>query len=154
SRLSRMEACVWRYPHLSLHPAAMPAPDDIDRDKFYTSDEDDDAEYELEGPDPTILAAEKRRAAATVEAINRSIDIDEVYRDQEHSRSSEILNDWAKNFRGGFRFQVKHMLIATAVLAIALTLYRLEALFTTIVIGGMASIVGLYLYLQWKEKQH
>jgi hypothetical protein len=132
----------------------MPAPDDLDRDKFYTSEEDEDGEYELEGPDPEVLAAEERRKAEALAAHQRSIDIDEIYREEERSRSSEILNDWVKNFRGGFRFRVKHLLVATAVLAIALTLWRLELLGTALALGVMFSIIGVYLYLQWKEKQH
>jgi hypothetical protein len=132
----------------------MPAPDDLDRDKFYTSDGDDGDEYELEGPDPEVLAAEQRRKDETIAALGHSIDINEIYRDEEHSRSSEILHDWVKSFRGGLRFQVKHMLIATAVVAIGLTLWRLELLWTSLVLLVMFSIVGVYLYLQWKEKQH
>jgi hypothetical protein len=133
----------------------MPSHDDLDRDQFYTSDEvDGDDEYELEGPDPAVLAAEQRRKDEALAALQRSIDIDEVYREQEHSRSSEILQDWAKKFRGGLRFQVKHMLIATAVVAIGLTLWRLEMLGTALVLLVMFSIIGVYLYLQWKEKQY
>lgn len=139
----------------------MPAPDDLDRDKFYASgagddvvDDDDDGEYELEGPDPAVLEAEKRRRDEALAAVQRSIDIDEIYREQEHDRSSEILHDWADKFRLGLRFQVKHILIATAVLAIGLTLWRLQILFSTIAIGTIFSIIGVYLYLQWKEKQH
>ncbi len=131
----------------------MPAPDDLDRDKFYTSDGDDGDEYELEGPDPEVLAAEQRRKDEAIAALGRSIDINEIYRDEEHSRSSEILHDWVKNFRG-LRFQVKHILIATAVVAIGLTLWRLELLWTALVLLAMFSIIGVYLYLQWKEKQH
>jgi Flp pilus assembly protein TadB len=133
----------------------MPAPDEIDRDKFYTPEADDDGEeYELEGPDPEVLAAEQRRRSEELAAVERSIDIDEIYRDEEHSRSSEILHEWVRQFRGGMRFQVKHLLVATAVVAIALTLWRLGRLFDTLVIGVMFGIIGVYLYLQWKEKQH
>jgi hypothetical protein len=135
----------------------MPAPDDLDRDEFYTSaadNGDDGDEYELEAPDPAVLAAEQRRKDEALAALQRSIDIDEVYRAEEHSRSSEILHEWANKFRGGLRFQVKHMLIATAVLAIGLTLYRLNALGTALVLLVMFSIIGVYLYLQWKEKQY
>jgi hypothetical protein len=133
----------------------MPAPDDLDRDRFYASDADDDGdEYELEGPDPEVLAAEERRKAEAIAALERTIDINEIYREVEHSRSSEILNDWVQKLRGGIRFQVKHMLIATAVVAIVLTLWRLELLFTVVVLAVMFSIAGVFLYLQWKEKQH
>src|SRR5262245_14209375 len=113
----------------------MPTPGDLNRDKFYTSGEDDDGdEYELEELDPALKAADERRKAEAMAAVNRSIDIDEVYREHESSRSSEILHDWVKNFRGGFRFQIKHLLIATGVVAIGMTLWRLELLGTALVL--------------------
>jgi hypothetical protein len=72
----------------------MPPPDDLDRDRFYTRDADDDGdEYELEAPDP-------------------------------------------------------------AVLAILLTLWKLQLLGTALVLLAMFGVIGLYLYLQWKDKQH
>ena len=49
---------------------------------------------------------------------------------------------------------MKHLFIATAVLAILLTLWRLDVLGTALVLGAMFGVIGLYLYLQWKEKQH
>ena len=60
----------------------MPSPDDIDRDRIYTADvEDDDAELELEPPDAEVLAAEERRAQEAIDATMMSVDIDEIYRD-------------------------------------------------------------------------
>jgi hypothetical protein len=112
---------------------------------------DDDSEYELEPPDADVLAAEERRAQAAIEATRASIDIDEIYREEGRDRGGEILQEWARNFK--FRFQVKHLLIGTAVLAIALTLWRWGKLGTTLVILVMLSIAGLYLYLQWQEKK-
>jgi hypothetical protein len=112
---------------------------------------DDDAEYELEPPDADVLAAEERRAKAAIEATRRSIDIDEIYREDSRDRGAELLQEWTRNLK--FRFQVKHLLIGTAVLAIALTLWRWGILGTTLVILMMLSIAGLYLYLQWQEKK-
>ena len=80
-----------------------------------------------------------------------SVDIDEIYRDADRRDGDEILDKWARDFR--FQFQVKHLLIATAVLAIALTLWRLELLGTTLAMLFMLSIAGVYLYVQWQEKK-
>jgi hypothetical protein len=116
---------------------------------------DDDAEYEVEPPDAEVLAAEERRAKEAVDATRTSIDIDEIYRDTSRDRGGEILEEWIRKFQPRqFRFQVKHLMIATAVLAIALTLWRLDLLGTTLVILLMLSVAGLYLYLQWQEKKH
>jgi hypothetical protein len=115
--------------------------------------EDEDADYELEPPDPDVIAAEERRAREAVEGSRMSIDIDEIYRESDRRQGNEILDDWARNFRAGFRFQVKHLLIATAVLAIALALWRLQLFGTALVIGFMLSVAGVYLYVLWQEKK-
>lgn len=130
--------------------AAMPTPDEINRDRFYASDEDDE-EYEVEPPDAEVLAAEERRAKEAVEATRMSINIDEIYREAGRERGSEILEHWLHNFR--FRFQVKHLLVATAVLAIALTLWRFELLGLVVALLLMISVGGVFLYLQWQEKK-
>ena len=127
--------------------------DDRERDKFYSSPPDDtgdDDEYELEPPDPDVVSGEQHRAQETIESTRMSIDIDEIYGDVERDRGREILEGWLRNFP--LRFQVKHLLIATAVVAILLTLYKL-GLMAVVVVGVMLSIAGLYLYLQWQEKK-
>jgi hypothetical protein len=128
--------------------------DDPNRNKTTssTSDElDEDADYELEPPDEAVLAAQERRAKEAIDATLSSIDIDEIYRQDSRDRGGEILQEWTRNLK--FRFQVKHLLIGTAVLAIALTLWRWGVLGTMLVILLMLSIAGLYLYLQWQEKK-
>lgn len=132
----------------------MPA-DDVNRDKIYSSDpEDDDFEYEVEPPDPAVLDAEKRRAADVTESVKRSIDIDEIYRDLEN-RDSEVMDAWLAKARGyRFQFQLKHLLVLTAVIAILLTLRRLGVnLITFTVVGAMMAVGGITIYLQWQEKK-
>jgi hypothetical protein len=131
---------------------AMPTPDEKNR-RLVSSEEDDDGEYELEPPDAEVIAAEERRAREAVEATQLTIDIDEIYRESDRQRGREILDDWFRNFRGGFRFQTKHLLMATAVLAIVLTLWRLEMFGTALVISLMLSVGGLYLYVSWQESK-
>jgi hypothetical protein len=131
----------------------MPTPDEKKRDTTNSPDEDDDAEYELEPPDAEVVAAEERRAREAVEATRMSIDIDEIYRESDRSRGDEILDNWVRDFRFRFRFQTKHLLIATAVLAIGLALWRLELFGTALVILLMISVAGVYLYVSWQEKR-
>ena len=127
-------------------------PEDMNRDKMYADERDDDgSELELEPPDADVLAAEQRRADEAVAAVKESIDIDEIYREVEDRADSEILRRWASNFR--FRFQVRDMLIVTAVVAILLTLARFELLMSFVIWAVMLGVVGVTLYLQWKEKQ-
>jgi hypothetical protein len=130
------------------------AMDDPNRDKTTSSSSDDsadDSDYELEPPDADVLAAEERRAKEAIDATLTSIDIEEIYREESRDRGGEILQEWTRNLK--FRFQVKHLLIGTALLAIGLTLWRWGILGTTLVILTMLSIAGLYLYLQWQEKK-
>jgi hypothetical protein len=131
---------------------SMPTPDDIDRDKIYAAEaEDDDAELELEPPDAEVLAAEERRAKEAIEATMLSVDIDEIYRQSDRGREGEILDKWARDFR--FQFQVKHLLVATAVLAIVLTLWRLQILGTALVLLFMIAVATTYFYVQWQERK-
>jgi hypothetical protein len=118
------------------HPAPEPSPDD------------DDAELELEPLDETIAERQKQEA---LRAIQSRIDIDEVYRDAERDRGGEIMENWFRNFR--FQFQLRHLLIATAVVAIILTLIKLQFFWTTLIVGVMLSTAGLYLYLRIEEKK-
>jgi hypothetical protein len=127
--------------------------DDPDRDKFYSAPDpaadDDDGELELEPPDETI---EERQRQIALNAIRSRIDIDEVYRDADRDRGGEIMENWFRNFR--FQFQLKHLLIATALLAIIMTLIRLQLFWTTLIVGTMLSVIGLYAYLRFEEKKH
>jgi hypothetical protein len=132
--------------------------DHRDRDKFYSppskpnDDDDDDGDYELEPPDPEILANEVKRAKDAIDATNATIDIDEIYRDASQQRSDEILQNWFRGLRG-FRFQVKHLLIATAVLAIILTVGAKMGWGGGFALLVMLSIGGLFFYFQWQEQK-
>jgi len=128
--------------------------DDKDREKFYSPPEppaDDDGEYELEPPDEAVTEHQRK---ATLAGIEKRIDINEIYAEADRDRGSEILEDWVRNFRFRFQFQVKHLLIATALLAIVLTLFKLGMFWPTMVVLIMLGVAGLYTYLVWEEKKH
>jgi hypothetical protein len=117
--------------------------------------DDEDGDYELEPVDPEVIAAEQRRAAEAIDAHRTAIDVNEVYRDVDANRDSEILQELVgrlRNFR--FQFQIKHLLIATAVAAVLLTLHklgiRLVTFFALLIMGGVA---GLTIYLKWEENK-
>jgi len=124
--------------------------DDLERDKFYTEPPTpaDDDEYELEEPD---AAVDEVRKQAILQSIERRIDIDEVYREAERNRSSEIVEGWVRNFR--WQFRIKHLLILTAVVSIALTLVTLKLFWPALVVGIMLSVAGLYLYLNLQDSK-
>jgi hypothetical protein len=132
--------------------------DDRERDKFYSkesagaNDDADGDEYELEPLDPEIASREQQRAERTIASSRAAVDIEEIYREAEHDRGQEILENWARGFQ--LRFQTKHLLIATAVLAVLLTLGKLDLLGPVLTIGIMLLVAGVYLYLQWHERKH
>ena len=132
--------------HSALTPHPSHSMDDRDREKFYVAPEtpadDDDLELELEPPD---IEADERRKRAALATIAARIDIDEVYREADRDRGGEIMENWLRNFR--FRFQVKHLLIATAVIAIALTLAKFQLFWTALIVLVMLSVFALYVYI-------
>jgi hypothetical protein len=126
---------------------------DRPRDKpLPPSDANDEGDYELEPPDAAIIAAEARRGKDSIEASREAIDIDQIYREADRDLGSEMVEKWLKGYR--FQFQVKHMLIATAVLAVALTLWKLEVLGKSLWILFMLGVASFYVYLQWQESKH
>jgi hypothetical protein len=129
--------------------------DSRERDKFYSksNDEEDDADYELEPPDPEVIAEAERRGKEVIEASRADIDIDEIYRDAGQRRSDEILDGLLKNFKLRFRFQISHLLILTAVAAIVLTLAKLQLLGVAVFLLVVFSVGGLFFYLQYQERK-
>jgi hypothetical protein len=129
--------------------------DSRERDKFYSKSDDDDdgADYELEPPDEEITAAAERRGKEAIEASRADIDIDEIYRDAGQRSSEEFLDGLLKNFKLRFRFQISHLLILTAVLAIVLTLAKLQLLGVAVFLLIVFSVAGLFFYLQIQERK-
>lgn len=125
---------------------------DLDRDKFYSAElDDDEGEYELEPPDPAVLANERRQAEEKIEEVRRSINIDDLYRDDRELTGEEIFGDWLRDFR--LRFQVKHLLIAMATLSVVLVLWKFGVLEHFAAIGFMGLVFAAYAFAEWREKQ-
>lgn len=131
--------------------------DPFDRGKFYekpapvqkptpATSEDDD--YELEGPDEHILAAERRRAEQEIETARASVDIDEIYRE------TEADPDWSELWKGlRFQYQTKHLLILTAAVSMFLVIGLRIGFGTTIFVLGFLSLVVVHAYMAWRENQ-
>jgi hypothetical protein len=118
-------------------------------------DEHDDTELELEPVDPQILAAAKQRAEEAVIAASQAINIDQIYRDLEHP-DPQLPSELLENFR--FQFQLKHLLVAMAVIALLVTVISRmsqSALVGLFMIGFMliAYAGTAYFYLQDRRRQ-
>ncbi len=128
---------------------------DVNRDKFYEGSDDewgdDSVEYEVEPPDPEVLAAEERRAQEMMAATQLSIDINAVYDEADESHDREYFDDLLRDFR--LRFRTKHLLLATTVVAvvIAVTIQRHAGMI--FVLGMLLVIGGATAYLSWKQHQ-
>jgi hypothetical protein len=125
--------------------------DDPERDKFYSTPNNpaDEGELELMPLDETPTERQKKLAPAEPRS---SLDIDEIYRDADRDRGGEILENWYRNFH--YRFQISHVLIATAVAAIVLSSVILHVFLMSLIIGVMLSVAALYGYLQWQERKY
>ena len=109
--------------------------------------EDDDAEeYELEPIDPEILEMERQRVREQARRAEASIDINEVYDDQQ--TSDPVTWDDFK----GFQFSIRHLLILTAVLAILLTLHVYKSCMGFFILFSIAVAAGWY-YVIRREKR-
>ena len=108
--------------------------------------DDDGDEYELEPVDPEILEMERERIREKAKQAELAIDVNEVYED---SQAIDPIT-W-DDFRG-FRFTTRHLLIATAVVAIALTLYQKGGCLTGFLLFAAAVGAGWYFVIK-KERR-
>jgi hypothetical protein len=123
--------------------------DNRDRNNPPVPSEDDDYELEIEAPDETI---EAKRRQTILESQEARIDIEEIYRDAERDRGGEILENWVRNFK--FRFGLRELLIATAMLALAVALVQLQLFWTAAIVLFGLSVASLYFYLTLQERKH
>ena len=114
-------------------------------------DDDDGAELELEPVDAEIIAGEKRRAEEAVDAAKRAVNIDAIYREVEPVRDLDFSKESLTRFR--FQFQLKHLLIATAVVAVMLALYKLDLLGTTLIVLFMLAVFCATAYFHWARQE-
>jgi hypothetical protein len=83
-------------------------------------DDDDDAELELAPIDPEILAHERRRADQKTQTVLEKIDVDELFEQSAHTDFDLGTFNWKQ-----FRFTTRDLMIATAGLAVVLTVFQL-----------------------------
>ena len=107
---------------------------------------DNDDEYELEPIDPEILELERQRAEAKVRQAQRTVDINEVYEDQ------NVGENFTWDDLQGFRFTIRHLLIGTAALAVFLTLFKI-AKCLGVFLGVLGMVAAGWVYVLRKEKR-
>jgi hypothetical protein len=114
------------------------------------NDDDDDYELELEPVDPEVLEHERQRAAKLTETATSRVDVDELYGDAGAYSDLELDLSQLKQFR----FTTRHLLIATALLAILLTIFRLNTATNAIVVIAAVLLAAGWIYtLRLERKQ-
>ncbi|WP_425396953.1 hypothetical protein [Aeoliella sp.] len=131
-----------------------PLDDEFDRETFYRGEDPDAGEeddYELMPPDEEIIAGEKRRAAEAVDQASKSVDIDDLYRDQ--AAISDDIEDYVKGLR--FQFGVKHLLWAMTALAVMFVVgkYIIGGLGAMLLVLTFLGLAAAYGWFTWQEQQ-
>ena len=98
-------------------------------------DPDDGVELELEPVDPAVLAADRSRAARKVEQVLGSVDLDEMVRNPYEGEGLGV--DW-QGWKS-IRFTTRHLLILTAILAVAMSIGRSAG---GVMLAFIAAVVG------------
>lgn len=111
---------------------------------------DDDEELELEPVDPEVLAHERARSAAHTERVIKNVNVDELY-DDEPGRYSDLGVD-ISHLRQ-FRFTTRHLLIVTALLAMALTLFQLFPRGLALFLIAVAFVAAGYFWVYREERR-
>jgi hypothetical protein len=107
----------------------------------------DGDEYELEPIDPEILEHERQQAEQKTRQAESAFDIDKVY-DELESTDPVTWDDLQ-----GFRFTTRHLLIVTALLAMVLTLVKLNQCMGLFVAGAATLAAGWYFVLRKERRE-
>lgn len=109
----------------------------------------DDDDYELEAPDPHIQNRARRQAAQDLDDAREGLEIDLATR----AMSERNLED--ADFEFKFRFQVKHLLIATTITSLLLAareLLNADSIAVLVVLLFLA-LAGAYWYVSKEEEK-
>lgn len=109
-------------------------------------EEDDDFEFELEGVDPEILEHARQRADRQVHETEARAARLETY-DAPSEADTLSLDDFK-----GFRFTTRHLLIATAVLAVFMSVVKLGGGCNGLLLAGLASLAYGWWFVLRKER--
>lgn len=110
-------------------------------------DDDDDFEFELEDVDPEILEHAKRRGERQVHETEARAAHLETF--EEPSDSDPIsLEDFE-----GFRFTTQHLLIATAIMAVFMSIVRLGGGCNALFISFLAAVAYGWWFVLRKERR-
>jgi hypothetical protein len=109
-------------------------------------------EYELEPPDAEVSAFQTRASQEMLSAAESRIDVDELFREEDRFDHEKMFVELVRD--GGFRFQTKHLLIATAILAIYLAVGQVIGYPGATLMLFVTGICGILYYMNHRERLH
>jgi hypothetical protein len=126
---------------------------DVDRDKLYSAGAgdrgDEGTEYEVEPPDPQVLAAEECRAEEILAASQLAVELQEIDDEADGRSDRQYLGKLVRGFR--FRFRTKDLLVATTVAAVLMAVAVQHAFGRFFVLAALIVVGGITAILSWKQ---
>ncbi|NOY40866.1 MAG: hypothetical protein GXP26_03380 [Planctomycetes bacterium] len=111
-------------------------------------DDDDDLELELEPIDPEIIEHKRQQTIRQTRKAEDSVDVNETFDEAAASDPFEI-SDLKQ-----FRFSIRHLLIVTALLSIAMTVYKsTDACNGTLIIFVLTVVTGWWFVVRKERRQ-
>lgn len=104
-------------------------------------------EYELESLDGRAIDVREQLAREEVRRAASAIDINEAY--DRHHNADPIA--WPPEGIQ-FRFQIKHLLIGTAIFAVFMSMVQIRGLIAALVSLAMMTLISAHLYIAWQER--
>jgi hypothetical protein len=117
-------------------------------DQDPSQDHGDDDELELEPVDPEILAHQRRRANERSEKAFGQAAVDDLLRDEETAELTLDTGDWRQ-----FRFGTRHLLIATGVLALMMTIGRSQNACMILFVLGVITVGAGWIWVTVLERR-
>ncbi len=111
-----------------------------------TPEEEDDYEFELEGVDPEILEHARQRADRQIQDTEARAALLETF-DTPSEADTLSLDDFK-----GFRFTTRHLLIATAVLAVLMSVVKLGGGCNGLLVAALAALAYGWWFVLRKER--
>jgi len=112
--------------------------------------DDDDFELELEPVDPEIEEHKRLRAIQRTRAAEDSIDVDQLYEETNTGEPTDPI-DFGEFKK--FQFSIQHLLIATALLSVVLTVEKLTSGCTAVVITIATAVAAGWWYVLRQERR-
>ncbi|QDV75537.1 hypothetical protein [Botrimarina mediterranea] len=115
-------------------------------------EEDDDFEYEVEPADEEVIAGQARRAREELKRAEQAIDVDSIYREMNRRDDFDAAFESIKG-----RLSIRHLLIATTVVAVLLGLGAMGffngATFAAFICLSLVVLGSLHAWLGYQESK-